>query len=149
MPRKTTKGRSSESSKPSNESAPSSTALLDLPKSEAPKPQPSNQPPVPPAKLKYRPDVGWEAKIGAYVCRAITVPGPLWYAWPKDLAVREGTGKTERDAIDALKVNLKTEIEKHVLGNPPAKIPWTDISCLRTPGSNLRWLKIEAAAPIK
>lgn len=145
--RKTTSAESSDSLKPSNESAPTT----------APTSTGNENQPVPLAKLKYKPDTGWNDKTNCYVCRVLTVPpqggSSRWYAWPKDMPsrypVREGTGQTEQEAIDEARKNFATAIKRCVESDPPEPVAFVEVSGVRYPGSQLRFIRVDAPPPSK
>lgn len=107
----------------------------------------------PRAKRKYEPDVGWSDKLGGYVVRVLlqrNIEGTGYEALSKDLeGVVAGIGSTERDAMNMVKDHLQAKLTK-IRDEHGDKIPYTEISCVRTFGAKIKWclIRVEPAKEI-
>ncbi len=89
--------------------------------------------------------------MGGYLCRVLSCPphGETkdWTIWPKDLTVASVSAESEQDGFAQMKVLCAAVIDKAMGSDPQENIPWTDISCVLTPGAKTKWILVPATAP--
>lgn len=87
-----------------------------------------------PPKLKHLSDVRWDKSLKGYLVRVLAQPDGKggFEAHPRDLVgVESGYGATEKDAIEAVKANLRDKITP-LHGEA---IPWVEILHVRKIGA--------------